>query len=126
MNCCYELSATELLVWGCIAHIVADWMLQNDWMAVNKVSLKHYAAYVHSGIHLAALLFVFPWIVASVIAVTHLLIDTRTPLVFYRKVLKQALPGNPVSTHVAIWQDQVAHILVIALAAGFVAMGNVQ
>ena len=36
---------------GLVAHLVADWILQNDWMALNKTKLWHPAGYVHAGIH---------------------------------------------------------------------------
>lgn len=32
----FGLSATGLVVWGIVAHLVADWPLQNEWMATNK------------------------------------------------------------------------------------------
>jgi hypothetical protein len=75
--------ATTLLIWGIVIHLFCDWILQNQWMAENKMSLKHPAAYVHSGIHLAGLLLIFPWYAAVAIAITHLLIDTRV-LVWWR------------------------------------------
>lgn len=108
--------ATQLLVWGIVIHLVIDWILQNDWQAQNKVSLKHPAAYVHSGIHLLGLLLIFPWYAALLIAITHLLIDTRKPLAWWRRVFRQTQQGD-VALHVAIWGDQVAHIAIIALAA---------
>jgi hypothetical protein len=36
---------------GWVAHLVADWLLQNNWMAKNKSSLVHPAAWVHALIH---------------------------------------------------------------------------
>lgn len=108
--------ATSLCLWGIVVHLFCDWLLQNDWMARNKSSLRHPAAYVHSGIHLAGLLFIFPWWMALYIAVIHLLIDTRVPLVWWRRVYRQTQTGD-VALHVALWGDQVAHIAVIAMAA---------
>ena len=29
---------------GLVAHLAADWVLQNDWMVRNKLSLRHPAA----------------------------------------------------------------------------------
>ena len=40
-----------LLEKGLVAHLVADWLLQNDWMAVNKKDLRHPAGWVHALIH---------------------------------------------------------------------------
>lgn len=53
---------------------------------------------------------------ALFIGVTHLLIDTRVPLIWWRKFYRQTTEGV-FAIHVAIWEDQVAHIAIIALAA---------
>ena len=109
--------AIKLFVCGFAWHVFADWILQNHWQAQNKVSLLHPAAYVHSGIHLLGLLFIFPaWWMAVLIAVTHILIDTRVPLAWWRSFFKQTTDG-PVAIDVAIWGDQAAHITVLAIAA---------
>src|SRR2546421_6665630 len=110
------MRATDLFVWGFVWHLFADWILQNDWMAVNKDLLSHPASYVHSGIHLIGLLLIFHWWVALIIAFTHLLIDTRVPLKWWRNFFVQT-QGGPVALHVAIWGDQVAHITILAIAA---------
>lgn len=111
--------ATDLLVWGTLAHWIADWPLQNSWMAVNKVHLNHPAAWVHGGIHFVALAFVFPWYVALALAISHMLIDTRVPLRWWREAFR--ITGEePMALHVAIWMDQIAHIILIAAAAGLV------
>lgn len=116
------MRATDLFIWGYVAHLVADAMLQNEWMAVNKVSLKHPASWVHSGIHFAALLFVFPLWAALLLAVSHLLIDTRVPLQLWRRFYRQTSdPANPAFIAFAMWQDQSAHILALAVAAWMVA-----
>lgn len=116
------MTFTDLFIRGLVAHIVADWFAQNEWMALNKTSLKHPAAYVHSGIHLLAALFVFPWPVAVVLGIAHLFIDTRKPLQWWRGLIKQTNdPANPVFISFAMWQDQMAHVLCIAAAAWFVA-----
>ena len=107
---------TQLLVWGIVAHLFCDWILQNDWMARNKSNLQHPAAWVHSGIHLVGLLFVFPAWMSVLIAITHLFIDTRVPLVWWRKFYHQTTEG-PVALHVAMWGDQVAHISILAISA---------
>lgn len=112
------MNSTDLLVWGVVAHLAADWLLQNDWQATNKIDLCHPAAWIHSGIHLLALLLVFPAGWACGIATTHLLIDTRRPLQWWRRVYRQTTdPDNPASLHVAIWGDQVLHVAVIAIVA---------
>ncbi len=108
--------ATKLLLWGIVVHLFCDWILQNDWMAKYKSSLLHPASWVHSGIHLIGLLLIFPWWMAVIIASIHLLIDTRIPLQWWRKVYRQTREGE-VALHVALWSDQVLHITVLAVAA---------
>ncbi len=106
--------ATDLLLWGIIVHLVADWLLQNNWMALHKSSLHHAAAWVHSGIHTAGLCLLFSWPIALLIGVTHLLIDTRRPLLWWMRVIKQ-VPQDERLPIVEIWLDQVMHITVLAL-----------
>lgn len=113
------MTATALLLWGLVAHLVADWILQNAWMAEHKTDLRHPAGYVHAGIHGLALALVFPWPAAVVLAVAHLLIDTRKPLEWWRKFYRQTTEG-PAFVPFAMWQDQVAHVVCLALAAAAV------
>lgn len=107
---------SDLLLMGIVAHLVADWLLQNDWMARNKASLRHPAAWVHGGIHFALMLLVFSPPVALVVATTHMLLDTRRPLAWWRRVFRQTREGD-VALHVALWGDQVAHVVGVTLAA---------
>lgn len=112
---------TEILLWGIVAHLITDWIFQNDWMALNKVSLRHPAAYVHSGLHLAAAGLAGLGLAGSVfVGLTHLLIDTRVPLAWWRQAFRQTTAG-PMAIHVAIWEDQVAHIAMLAIAAAVLA-----
>lgn len=114
-----ELS-TQLAFWGVTVHLFVDWFLQNHWMATNKSSLNHPAAWVHSGLHFVGLLLVFPIQYAALIAIIHLIIDTRVPLAAWRVIFKQTREGD-VALHVAIWGDQVAHWVVICIVALWVA-----
>src|SRR3954447_11877979 len=136
----WDLSASDLLVWGIVLHLIADWPLQNDWMANNKMYLRiSWAGYVHAGIHGGLLAIIFGW-VALPLAVLHLLIDTRKPVAWWSKKIKQTQPkGNAaatfddegeftmigplydIGTEVRFWTDQVFHIFCIALAALLVA-----
>ncbi len=112
------MTPTDRLLWGTVAHLIADWLLQNQWMADNKASLRHPAAWVHGLIHVGALAHVFPLPVAWSLGAVHMLIDTRLPLQWWRRVFRQTTDG-PAALHVAIWGDQVAHIACLALAARF-------
>lgn len=111
-----SMYAGALLLWGIVIHLFCDWILQNQWMADNKSSLLHPAAYVHSGLHGLGLLLIFPWYAALCIAISHLLIDTRVPLRLWAKLIRQTQVG-PMGVHVKIWADQTAHIVVLAIAA---------
>jgi hypothetical protein len=110
------IEATLLLVWSIIVHLVADWLLQTNWMAVHKSHWRHPSAWVHSGIHAAGLCLVFTWPLALGIGLTHLLIDTRKPLLWWMRVIKQ-IPPDAHFPFVEVWLDQVMHITVLAGAA---------
>lgn len=116
----FDLSASELLIWGLVLHLIADWPLQNDWMALNKMKrtlrrpsmalpyedrtftswwVRHPAAYVHAGIHGLFLALVFGW-VAAPLALAHMIIDCRWPVAKWSQFMKQTQPvGGKVTTH---------------------------
>lgn len=106
----------DLIILGIVAHLVADWIFQNHWMATNKSSLTHLAAWTHGVIHFIAMLFVFTPLVALLIACTHMLIDTRRPIQWWQRVYKQTTDGV-YAISVSIWLDQVSHIVVISFGA---------
>lgn len=110
---------SDLFIFGLMAHLVADWFLQNEYMALNKTSLAHPASWLHSGIHLVAYLFVFSPLVAVLLAVSHILIDTRVPLIWWRRFYKQTQEG-PVMVPFAMWQDQAVHLLCLGFTAWMV------
>lgn len=134
-------AAATLVVWGAVIHLLVDWLAQNEWIAVNKAKravvtfgnpdeertlwwLRHPAAYVHAGMHGAAQLLIFPWWAALFIGVTHLLIDTRKPVAWWSRLIRQTQPAQvqmgldprvmDIGSDVRIWADQVWHLGVIA------------
>lgn len=110
--------ASELMIWGLVAHLVGDFLLQNEWMATNKVNPKHPAGWVHALIHVAALLAVgWTVIAALMVGLIHWFIDLRFPLAWWRGFYRQTTEG-PMAVHVAIWEDQVVHIVILASVAG--------
>ena len=100
-----------------VAHLVADWLLQNDWMALHKTSLKHPAAWVHAGIHGVLLGFALDPLAGLVLGIVHLLIDTRVPLEWWMRVVKKC-DKAPNRDLIAVWTDQVLHIATIAAWVG--------
>ena len=120
----WDLSASDLLVWGVVLHLIADWPLQNDWMANNKMQRRmrhvrpswdrgtvwttpghwfdrHPAAYVHAAIHGALLALVFGW-VAAPLALVHLIIDCRWPVAKWSRFVRQTQPSGKA---VVTWKD---------------------
>lgn len=98
---------------GLVAHLIADWLLQNDWMARNKSNLRHPAAWVHFGIHALLLGIALGWQAGLVLGALHLFLDTRRPLGWWRRVFRQTTEG-PAALATAMWADQVVHIVAIA------------
>jgi hypothetical protein len=118
-------------IWLCIAHLVGDWMLQNDWMARNKrghpwsaACLTHCVVYtITLGValgwatlrqgHLLAPLSMLGFMVA--IFVSHWLIDGWDLARRWGKLM-----GQTDNTPVRVVVDQTLHIIVLAfLASGF-------
>jgi hypothetical protein len=98
---------------GLVAHLVADWILQNDWMARNKMSLRHPAAWTHASIHAVCLGLALGWQAGLVLGFIHLLIDTRVPVAWWIRVFKKCGQA-PEAGSIAIWLDQTLHIVCIA------------
>ena len=111
---------TTLMVWGSIAHLVADWLLQNEWMVRNKTNLRHPAAWVHGALHVFALSFILAWSLALLVGFSHVMIDTRKPLHWWKQLVGKtaADPTSqlPQTLIVEIWVDQVMHLVVLAAA----------
>ncbi len=108
---------TDLLVWGLVAHLAADWLFQTDWMAINKVSLRHPASWTHAAVYTLFMALVFPFFVAVLIGLLHLLIDTRAPVRWWMHVVKGASETTPGAAIVEMGVDQVFHAMVIAAAS---------
>lgn len=99
---------------GLVAHLVADWLLQNDWMAVNKLSLRHPAAWVHAAIHAVLLGWALGWVGGLVLGGAHLLVDTGRPLDWWVRAFKKC-EGAPQVAMIRLWTDQVIHVAAIAV-----------
>ena len=96
-----------------VAHLVADWMLQNDWMARNKTDLRHPAAWTHAAIHATCLGLALGWQGGLVLGIVHLLIDSRVPVTWWMETVK-ACNEVPEAGSIAIWLDQTLHVACIA------------
>jgi len=98
---------------GLVAHLVADWILQNDWMALNKTKLRHPASWVHAAIHGVCLGLALGWQGGLVLGLIHLVVDTRVPVVWWIRNFKKCA-NSPEVGSIAIWLDQTLHIVCIA------------
>lgn len=97
-----------------VLHLIGDWLLQNDWMARSKVSLRHPAAWVHGTIHGVLLGLVLGWRGGLVLGAVHMLVDTRVPQRWWSRSFGQT-QGGELGSHVVVWGDQVIHVCTIAL-----------
>jgi hypothetical protein len=112
---------SDIALAAILIHLFVDWFLQNDWQAQKKVIVGHPAGILHATMHGAATLLVFPWWAALTVGVTHYAIDLRRPLLWWRRTFRMTTdPNNPAAIHVAFWQDQVSHMLIVALLAGVI------
>ena len=103
---------------GLVAHLVGDWILQNDWMALNKRSLRQPAAWTHAAIQALCLGVALGWRAGVVLGLVHLLIDTRVPVEWWIRRFKRC-GQTPEVGAIAIWLDQTLHIVCIALWVAF-------
>ncbi len=77
-----------------MAHLVADWLLQTNWMATNKTNLRHPAGWVHAGIHAICLGLALGPVGGVVLGGIHLVLDTRAPLAWWIRVFNRCLGGT--------------------------------
>ena len=96
-----------------MVHLIADWVLQNEWMSVNKVHLTHPAAWVHGLIHGVLLGLVFGWAGGIALGLAHIVIDSRVPIRWWIKNFKKC-ENSPDLRILLIGCDQVLHLMCIA------------
>jgi hypothetical protein len=100
-----------------VAHLVADWLLQNEWMAHHKSQLSHSAAWVHGGIHGLGLWWALDWQAGLLLGITHTLIDTRVPLAWWIRSFKRS-ENAPEASAIAMWADQALHVATLGVWVG--------
>jgi hypothetical protein len=103
---------------GLVAHLVADWLLQNDWMAHSKKDLSNPAGWVHASIHGVLLTLALGWQGGVVLGALHLIIDTGRPVNWWIRVFKKC-ENSPQIALIRVWTDQVVHIAAIAAWVSF-------
>ena len=110
--------------WLCLSHLVADWLLQSDWMAGGKrTSLLSVAGLVHYTIYTLlialTLLFIAPTLntthyllVSSLIFTSHWLIDGTNLVQWWMRCV-----GQRDQSTVRLVIDQTLHLLVLSVVA---------
>lgn len=99
-----------------IAHLIGDYIIQNDWMAQNKKKatlpcLVHVALYT-----LSVTVFTWwPWWALAIVAVTHFLQDRTSVVNWWMRLIGQ----SGFEKHLAPWSvivvDNTWHLLILFL-----------
>lgn len=112
-----------------LTHLLADWLLQNEWQAVNKarnwVALLSHVAVYHA-VLLAVLLYRFGWgdgrvyLVVGLLAVSHAILDRGWTLVWLMRAFRLIVARKP-ERWLTLAVDQSIHILLLGLAVLYLA-----
>lgn len=100
------------------AHLIGDYLLQNDWMAFGKKQ-KSWICAVHIAAYMVPFLLCgFAWWQLAIIAVQHFAQD-RTGFVMWLMKVKgsEKFATGPCSPWSIIVTDNIIHILTIAVVA---------
>ncbi|MDQ3249865.1 MAG: DUF3307 domain-containing protein [Chloroflexota bacterium] len=116
-----------IFTWLLVAHLVGDWMLQNDWMArCKQQTLINRAIAMHCLLYTIAILLslwlatqhesVTPPFVrfALIIFGSHWLIDAANLADYWRRLFRQSD-----QRFVAVMVDQTLHVIVLACLVEF-------
>jgi len=82
-----------LFIWGLLLHLIGDYMLQSDKMAVEKTK-SHFWAALHSAIHGALFFSILPAWLCAYIAITHFLIDRYRLSIFWLRLINWNFRGG--------------------------------
>jgi hypothetical protein len=107
-----------------VAHLVADWLLQTEWQAVNK-DHNYRALFSHVGIYSLVIFGVFVmhygfqnltvYLVVGMIGLTHAFIDRRRPVLWFMRSFRLIVNRKP-NQVILLGVDQTFHILLLAIA----------
>ncbi len=98
-----------------VAHLVGDYLLQNDWMALNK-KLMTFPCVVHCSAYTAAVASCtwWPWWALLAVFVTHFIQDRTQIIRWWMNLIGQEkFAGPPLGPWSIIVVDNVWHIVVL-------------
>ena len=96
------------------AHLIGDFLLQNDWMAANKKK-DNFVCLVHIVTYMVPFLFTdFNLIQLLLIAVQHYIQDRTNFVAWFCKLTKK-FQGKPIQSLGYIIVDNIFHILWVAM-----------
>ena len=96
-----------------LAHLIGDFLIQNDWMASNKKN-NSFVAFVHVLTYLIPFVFTgLQWWQIALIGVTHFAQDSSSFVDWFIRVWKKIPEGERGVMPLAV--DQVFHLVIIQL-----------
>lgn len=98
-----------------IAHLIGDYLIQNDWMAQNKKE-RTLPCLVHVSLYTTAVfaLTLWPWWAMAIVFVTHFIQD-RTKIITWwmAKIGQRGFANPPLGPWSIIVVDNVWHLVVL-------------
>lgn len=105
-----------------IGHLIGDYLLQNDWMALNKKS-RSWPCAVHCFLWTASVMActMWPWWIFHALFITHFIQD-RTDIVRWLMVHKgqEKFAQPPMAPWSIVVVDNVLHLVVLWVVSKFV------
>ena len=108
-----------------LAHLVGDWLLQNEWQAVNKrkrwqALISHVVIYHMVVLAVLVLRFGFQnanvYIAVAFLAVTHAILDLRRPVEWFIRTFRLSA-NRDLDLWLVIVVDQSIHLVLLGLTA---------
>jgi len=98
-----------------MSHLIGDFLLQNDWMALNKKS-RSWPCFVHVALYTLTVWFVmrWPWWAIAIVFATHFAQDRTNFIVwFMRHKGQEKFASPPMAPWSVIVVDNVLHLVVL-------------
>jgi hypothetical protein len=117
-----------------VAHLVADWLLQTEWQALNKHK-NFRALFTHIGIYSLVIWGVLVayygfrnvtvYLVVGVVSFVHIFLDRRLVVEWYLKTFRLVVDREP-PFFLMLAADQIFHILILAVGVLILSISNLR